>query len=95
MSSWQLRQLLEQISRTPGDSGALGGAERLYRRAKELNVPEVTRAAVADYLHGQQAYTLYKPARRKYKRNKTFVAGIDAQWQADLADMQGLASQND
>ena len=90
-----ISQRLEKIYRTPGDPGAFGGAERLYRRAKELNVPGVTRAAVADFLHGQQAYTLHKPARRKYTRNKTYVAGIDAQWQADLADMQGLARQND
>ena len=55
----------------------------------------MTRSAIGDYLRGQQAYTLHKPAWRKYKRNKTYVAGIDAQWQADLADMQGLASQND
>ena len=87
-----LRQRLEKIYHKPGDPGALGGAERLYRRAKELNVPGVTRAAVGDFLHGQQAYTLHKPARKKYKRNKTYVAGIDAQWQADLAEMQGLAS---
>ena len=95
MSSTQLRQRLEKIYRTQGDPGALVGAERLYKRAKELNVPGVTRAAVGDFLHGQQAYTLHKPARRKYKRNKTYVAGIDAQWQADIAVMQGLASQND
>ena len=59
MSSTHLRQRFEQIYRAPGDPGALGGAERLYKRAKELNVPEVTRAAVAEYLHGQQAYTLH------------------------------------
>ena len=78
MSSGQLRQRLEQIYRTPKDPGALGGAERLYKRAKELNVPGVMIAAFADYLHGQQAYTLHNPARKKYKRNKTYVAGIDA-----------------
>ena len=95
MSSTQLTQRLEKIFRTPEDPGALGGAERLYRRAIELNVPGVIRTAFADYLHGQQAYKLHKPARRKYKRNKTYVADIDAQWQADLANMLGLASQND
>ena len=95
MSNPQLRQRLEKIYRTPADPGLLGGAERLYKRAKELNVPGVARAAVDDYLHGHQAYTLHKPARRRYKRNKTYGAGIDAQWQGHLADMQGLASQND
>ena len=32
--------------------------------------------------------------RRQFTRNHTYVAGIDAQWQADLADMQGIARQN-
>ena len=49
---------------------------------------------MADYLRGEQAYTLHKPARRHYKRNSIYVSGIDAQWQADLADMQGVARQN-
>ena len=86
---------LDKIYSTPDDPGSLGGAERLFKRAKELRVRGVTRASVAEYLRGQQAYTLHKPARRHYKRNKTYVAGIDAQWQADLADMQGVARQND
>ena len=32
--------------------------------------------------------------RRRVSRNNTYVAGIDAQWQADLADMKGIAKQN-
>ena len=71
---------LDKIYRTPGDPGSLGGAERLFKRAKKLKVRGVTRASVAEYLRGQQAYTLHKLARRHYKRNKTYVAGIDAQW---------------
>ena len=50
---------------------------------------------MAEYLRGEQAYTLHKPARRHYKRIPIYVGGIDAQWQADLADMQGFARQND
>ena len=42
----------------------------------------------------EQAYTLHKPARRRFTRNHIYVAGIDAQWQADLADMQGIVKQN-
>ena len=58
-------------------------------------MPGVDRQAVVDFLRGEQAYTLHKPARRHYKRNHIYVSGIDAQWQADLADMQGLARKND
>ena len=37
---------------------------------------------------------MHRPARRQFTRNHTYVAGIDGQWQADLADMQGIARQN-
>ena len=50
---------------------------------------------MVEYLRAEQAYTLHKPARRHFQPNHIFVGGIDAQWQADLADMQGLARQND
>ena len=49
---------------------------------------------VEEYLRFEQAYTLHKPARRRFTRNHTYVEGINAQWQADLADMQGIARQN-
>ena len=43
---------------------------------------------------GEQSYTLHRWARRRYVRNRTYVAKIDAQWQAYLADMQLIARQN-
>ena len=33
-------------------------------------------------------------ARRRETTNNTYVAEINAMWQADLADMQGIAKQN-
>ena len=43
----------------------------------------------------QDTYTLHKPARRHYKRNRVIVGGIDELWQMDLADMQAIATDND
>ena len=85
---------LSKIYHEPKDSGSLGGVERLLQRARQLHVPNVTQNTVQEYLKSEQAYTLIKPARRRFTRNHTYVAGIDAQWQADLADMQGIARQN-
>ena len=76
------------------DSGSLGGVERLLQRARQLHVPGVTRNTVHKYLKSEQAYTLHEPARRRFIRNHTYVARIDAQWQVELADMQGIARQN-
>ena len=85
---------LSKIYHDPKDPGSLGGVERLLQRVRQLHVPGVTRKTVLEYLNSVQAYTLHKPARRRFIRNHTYVAGIDAQWQADLADMQGIARQN-
>ena len=75
------------------DPGSLGGVEQLLQIARQLHVPAVTRKPVQEFLKSEQAYTLHKPARRRFIRNQSYVAGIDAQLQADLADMQGIAMQ--
>ena len=72
---------------------SLGSVERLLRRARQLHVLGVTRKLVQEYLRSEQAYTLHKPARRRFSRNHTYVAKIDAQSLTDLADMQGIAKQ--
>ena len=87
-------EVLNKIYHDPKDPGSLGGVERLLRRARQLQVPGVTRKSVQECLRSEQAYTLDKPARRRFTRNHIYVAGINAQWQTDLADMQGIAMQN-
>ena len=87
-------EVLSKIYHELKDPGSLGGVKRLLRRARQLHVPGVTRKSVQKYLRKKQAYTLHKPARRRFTRNQTYVARIDAQLQADLADMQGIARQN-
>lgn len=85
---------LSKIYYNAGDSGSYGGLERLYRRAIELGVKGITRKDVLNFLRGEHCYTLHKPSRKTFLRNRTQVSGIDIQWQADLADMQGLSRFN-
>lgn len=66
----------------------------LYRAAKRKN-PKVSQKDVEKWLSAQNAYTLHKPARRRYKRNKIIVSCIDDLWQVDLADMSNIANHND
>ncbi len=83
--------LLKEIYYKAEDAGSYGGVERLYQRVKNKGI---SRDSVREFLSRQHAYTLHKPARRHFTRNKTYVSGIDKQWQVDLADMQGLSRQN-
>ena len=56
---------------------------------------DISRAQLKKWLMKQDTYTLHKPARRHYKRNRVIVGGIDELWQMDLADMQTMAAEND
>ena len=84
-------QFLSDIYYNAEDPGSYGGVERLYSSARKWGI---SRDQVAQFLSNQHSYSLHKPARRRFSRNKTYVSGIDKQWQVDLADMQGLARQN-
>ena len=72
-------EALSKIYHDPKDPGFLGGVEQLLRRAKQLHVPCSTRQTVHEYLRSEQAYLLQKPPRRRFIRNHTYVAGINAQ----------------
>ena len=85
---------LSKIYRNPNDSGSLGGVARLALRAKELKITK-DKQIIKEYLESERTYTLHKQLHKKFVRNRTVVAGIDSQWQADLADIQTLAEDND
>ena len=87
-----MQEELRRIYGNPADPGGLSGIDRLLKRAQQLNLPGVNRHVVEQFLKGEQAYTLHRPARKRYVHNRTYVAGIDGQWHADLADMQAIAS---
>ena len=62
-------------------TGGYGGVERL-RNAANSRKNETT-----GWLRRQRTYTLHKPAKLRYSTRPYKTAGIDQQWQADLAEM--------
>ena len=68
--------------------GSFGGVHRLW---KEVGG---SKEDVENWLKTQDTYTLHRPARKKFKRNKILVAGLDDQWEADLVDVHGIAKVN-
>ena len=92
MTTWS--EKLSKLYYSPDQPGAYGGFDRFYARAKRLH-PGLSRPVVADWLSGQDAYTLHKPAKQKFHRRSTIVAGVGEQLQADLMDVRSHASYND
>ena len=77
-------QGLEKLYFTTSQPSSFGGVQPLIKSSK------LDKNIVEDWLLSQNAYTLHKPARRNFQRNKTRVAGIDDQWQADFVDMSAF-----
>ena len=65
----------------------------LYREAKK-RYPSLTFSQVKTWLQSKDTYTLHKPVRYNFPRNRVIVTGIDDQWQADLVDTSSLARFN-
>lgn len=79
-------QRLGLLYYTPREPSSFGGINALQRHSHSKDFQK--------WLKRQDTYTLHKPARRNYTRNKTKVAGIDDQWQADLVDMKAYSKYN-
>lgn len=62
----------------PRHPAGFGGVKKLK---------EATNATASDWLKGQLAYTLHKPAQRKYPTRSYKTSGINDLWQLDLMEM--------
>ena len=84
----KLRQKYASVYYDPSNPGSFGGLQKFW---KEVGG---SKQQVKDWLKTQATYTLHRPARKNFKRNKIQVAGLDDQWEADLVDVQGIAKYN-
>ena len=87
-------RLLSKIYRNVKSSASYSSVNALYKEAKK-HEPDIKLSDVKLWLSGQDAYTLHKPARKKFKRNRIYVSTIDSQWEIDLADLSSIKEHND
>ena len=78
----------------PSQPASFGDLDAVYRAVKEKGKNKMSCKQVRERLSQQDVYTLHKPARRRYKRSRVIVLGIDAQFQEDLVDLQNLSRYN-
>jgi hypothetical protein len=75
----------------PKHAGSFGGVQTFKRHVKD----RIKTKAIRTWLRNQDAYTLHKPVRLKFRRRRTFTVGVGDLWQADLADLSSLSKYND
>lgn len=86
-----MENYLRKIYYNSSHPAGFAGLHTVLRQTKDaLKAKDVKK-----WLQSQDTYTLHKPVRINFKRNKCIVNNIDQCWQADLNDMRGLAEYND
>jgi hypothetical protein len=82
---------MEETYRDPQLPGSFGGIHAVYKTLKG----RVKTKDIKQWLQTKDSYTLHKPVRHTFPRNRVIVGRLNEQFQADLADMQSLANEND
>ena len=88
-----MERLLQRLYYDERSPAYLGGRERLLRLARR-NDASITGEDVRRFLARQSTYTLHKPIRHRFPRNKVVAYAVDSHWQADLCDMRRLKAHN-
>ena len=100
------KQMLENAYFTPGQAGSFTNAQTLmttlklkkrqskkHKRGVHVKIPSLEEIKL--WLLQKRAFTLHRPARKKYPMKKVIVGGVNIQLQMDLIDMQQWALQNE
>lgn len=88
-----VEKALKNIYYDHSNQAGYASIEKLYREIRK-KFPKVKKTTVKEWLKGQVSYTLHRPARRRFSRNRIVVWHIDQQWEADLVEMQEFKRQN-
>ena len=89
-----LGQYLEQFYTKPGHPAFFLGIEKLYKHLKQKGF-NPTKSFLKGWLSENDAYTLHKDARRRFRTVKVITSGPNYLYDADLAQMDDLADSND
>ena len=85
--------LLDSLYYNFNKHSAFSSRKNIYNAAKQID-NSITKKDVNVWYKNNNTASLHKPVVRNFKRVKTFVKGINEQFQADLCDMQKYSKYN-
>ena len=92
MTAW--KEQLVTIYFNPQNPGAFAGPDKVQKVFKQAGY-NVSKHRIRKWLQDQDAYSLQKPVKAKFKRARVITTGIDDLLDMDLADVSNLKSYND
>ena len=91
MSKWS--EFLDVYYFNPTQPGAFAGPVKVKQILKE-NGYHVPLKDVKQWLQDQDAYSLQRQAKYRFKRKRVVTSGLDDMWDVDLADLSNIAEHN-
>src|SRR5258708_37137271 len=90
----RVKNTLHKIYYDTKNPASFSSVNKLYDEVIK-KFPSTTLKDVGEWLSTQITYTLHKPSRKNFLRNKIIVGEINEQWEADLVDMKEFSKEND
>lgn len=69
----------------PKHPGSLSGVDKFHKSQKSLS-----KRVIKNFLKSKEAYTLHRPVRYRFPRNKNVVGSINQVWDSDVLFMVDL-----
>ena len=86
--------ILFRVYISPEHAASFTGLDKLYPMVKN-QFPSLTKKEIRKWAESNLSYSLHKPSRRIFKRNKVYAPEIDSLWEPDMAFVQDIAKEND
>ena len=91
--SW--KNYLQEVYYDPNNAGSFAGPDKLFRFVRKAGKYVISKYNIRKWLQNQEAYSLQRPLRKHFQRNKIMVSGIDDQWSADFMDVVKFSEFNE
>ena len=93
MSNWE--KYLEKIYFDPAHPASYEGPLRLYKYVKKEGKYKISHSQIKNWIQKHESYSRNKGVKRNFQRGRVIVAGIDDQFDVDLASLASYADEND
>lgn len=87
-------EAIEKLYFDPSFPASFSSLDRFYAEAKK-KIPNLKRADLVKWGRRIAPYTMHRPARKRFKRQRIYTQGIDYLWEIDLVDVSRLKEYND
>ena len=92
MSNWE--KYLRDIYLDPSHPASFSNPQTLYKVVKKEGKFKISHSQIKKWIQKQESYSRNKSVKRNFQRGRVIVAGIDDQFDADLASLVYYADDN-